>query len=164
MLLHFKAEMHGFVGRFDNHELRAIMQLVLLALVVLPGAARHHHRPLQRLQPPRDVADGRAHRGARGWSATSRSSSAARSAGILAGGVFGGLISSTATTVSWARRTQGKGDLTRASMIVILIASTVVYARVLVEIAAVARPFLPRRRPPSSCSPPPWPWPRPDSG
>ena len=69
-------------------------------------------------------------------------------AGILAGGVFGGMISSTATTVSWARRTRGKGDLTRAAVIVILIASTVVYARVLVEIAAVAPAFLPEAAPP----------------
>ena len=36
VLLHFKAELHGLVARLGDRDLRAIMQFVLLALVVLP--------------------------------------------------------------------------------------------------------------------------------
>ena len=36
VLLHFKAELHGLVARLGDGDLRAIMQFVLLALVVLP--------------------------------------------------------------------------------------------------------------------------------
>ena len=69
-------------------------------------------------------------------------------AGIVAGGLLGGLISSTATTVSWSRRTRDHPEASRAAGLVILIASTVVYGRVLAEIAAVARPFLRTAAPP----------------
>jgi uncharacterized membrane protein (DUF4010 family) len=69
-------------------------------------------------------------------------------AGIVAGGLLGGLISSTATTVSWSRLTRGQPDASRAAALVIVIASTVVYGRVLVEIGAVARPFLAAAAPP----------------
>ena len=70
------------------------------------------------------------------------------SAGIVAGGLLGGLISSTATTVSWARRTREQPEASRAAALVILIASSVVYVRVLAEIATVAAPFLPTAAPP----------------
>jgi uncharacterized membrane protein (DUF4010 family) len=149
VLLHFKAEMHGFVHRFDERELRAIMQLVLLALVVLPVLPDTTIGPFSVFNP-REM-----------WLMAvlivglSLGSYVVlkfrgENAGIIGGGVLGGLISSTATTVSWARRTRGnaKGDVARAAGIVILIASTVVYGRVLVEIAAVARAFLPHAAPP----------------
>jgi uncharacterized membrane protein (DUF4010 family) len=60
-----------------------------------------------------------------------------RDAGILLGGVLGGAISSTATTVSYSRFARGGPEPARAAAIVVMIASTVVYARVLVEIAVV---------------------------
>jgi uncharacterized membrane protein (DUF4010 family) len=59
-------------------------------------------------------------------------------AGIAAGGLLGGLISSTATTVSWSRLTRDQPDTSRAAALVVVIASTVVYGRVLAEIAAIA--------------------------
>jgi uncharacterized membrane protein (DUF4010 family) len=147
VLLHFKAEMHGLVGRFDERELRAIMQLVLLALVVLPVLPDTAIGPYSVFNPREMwlMAVLIVGLGLAGYIALKFRG---ESAGILAGGVFGGLISSTATTVSWARRTRGNGGLSRASVIVILIASTVVYARVLVEIAAVAPAFLAEAAPP----------------
>lgn len=59
-------------------------------------------------------------------------------AGTVLSGALGGLISSTATTASYARRTKDTPDTARLAALVIMIASTVVFARVLVEIAAVA--------------------------
>jgi len=59
-------------------------------------------------------------------------------AGVVLAGLLGGLISSTATTVSYSRRvrqTPGNGGL---AAFVIMVASAVVFARVLVLVAAVA--------------------------
>ncbi len=58
--------------------------------------------------------------------------------GVLLGGILGGLISSTATTVSYARETRGQARLAPMSGVVVLVASAVVFARVLFEIWVVS--------------------------
>jgi uncharacterized membrane protein (DUF4010 family) len=61
-----------------------------------------------------------------------------RSGGLVAG-VLGGLISSTATTVSYARRTrQTPSGVVVVAALVIVAASAAAFARVLAEIAVVA--------------------------
>ena len=61
---------------------------------------------------------------------------------MLLGGILGGVISSTATTVSYARRTARDPASSRLASIVIMIASTVVFVRVMLEIAVVQPSFL----------------------
>ena len=63
--------------------------------------------------------------------------------GSLLGGILAGLISSTATTISYASRSKkGQGTSALAAM-VIMIASTIVFVRVAFEIAVVAPGILP---------------------
>jgi uncharacterized membrane protein (DUF4010 family) len=62
-------------------------------------------------------------------------------AGLLLGGLLGGAVSSTATTVSYSRQAQVSPIGPLGAAIVIMVASTVVFVRVLVEIAVVAPPF-----------------------
>jgi uncharacterized membrane protein (DUF4010 family) len=69
-------------------------------------------------------------------------------AGSILGGILGGLISSTATTVSYARQCKDKPQVVGTASLVIVIASTVVLVRVAIEIAAVARGLLPALIPP----------------
>lgn len=57
--------------------------------------------------------------------------------GTLFGGLLGGLISSTATTASYARQARGEPRFVRAAAAVLMVASTVVFARILIEVAAV---------------------------
>ncbi len=147
VLLHFKAELHGLVGRLGDRELRAVMQLVLLALVVLPVLPDATFGPFAVFNPREMwlMAVLIVGLSLGGYIALKF---LGENAGIVAGGLLGGLISSTATTVSWSRRTRDHPEASRAAGLVILIASTVVYGRVLVEIAAVARPFLRAAAPP----------------
>jgi len=147
VLLHFKAELHGLVGRLGDRELRAVMQLVLLALVVLPVLPDETFGPFAVFNPREMwlMAVLIVGLSLAGYIALKF---LGENAGIVAGGLLGGLISSTATTVSWSRRTRDHPEASRAAGLVILIASTVVYGRVLVEIAAVARPFLRAAAPP----------------
>jgi uncharacterized membrane protein (DUF4010 family) len=63
-------------------------------------------------------------------------------AGILLGGVLGGLISSTATTVSYAKRAASAPGSSWHAAIIIIIASSIVFGRVLLEIAVVGPNFL----------------------
>jgi uncharacterized membrane protein (DUF4010 family) len=60
------------------------------------------------------------------------------SAGAVLGGILGGLISSTATTVSYARQTKDNSQANAMAALVIMIASTIVNFRVLLEVGVVA--------------------------
>jgi uncharacterized membrane protein (DUF4010 family) len=64
--------------------------------------------------------------------------------GTVLAGILGGMISSTATTVTYSRRASADARHTRAAALVILLASTVVYARLMTEVAVVAPSFFPR--------------------
>ncbi len=68
--------------------------------------------------------------------------------GVILGGILGGLVSSTATTVSNARQSRENDSLVRVAAIVITIATTILYFRVLVEVFAVAPAFLRTAAPP----------------
>jgi uncharacterized membrane protein (DUF4010 family) len=68
-------------------------------------------------------------------------------AGIVLGGILGGMVSSTATTVSYAKRAAAAPVAIGPAAIVIMIATTVVFARLLLEIATVAPAFLPAAAP-----------------
>ena len=64
--------------------------------------------------------------------------------GAVLAGVLGGLISSTATTVSFAGMTRHNASLAAGAALIVLIASTVVYGRVAVELLLVAPDLLDR--------------------
>lgn len=137
VLLQGKKTMHDVVHRIGENELRAIARLVLIALVILPvlpdkaygyyGVLNPFHIWLMvvlivgislvaylvgRIIGP--------HRG------------------MLASGILGGLISSTATTASLSRQSREPQAGARVLGLVIMISSAVVFIRLIVEILAVA--------------------------
>jgi len=137
ILLHLKAPMHGFVRAMGERDMKAVMQFVVITLIVLPLLPNRAYGPYKVLNP-HDI-----------WRmvvlivAISLSGYVAykvlgQRAGTFLGGILGGLISSTATTVSYSRRCREAPDIYPLAMFVIIIASAVAYARVLIEIAAVA--------------------------
>ncbi len=142
VLLHFKAALHGAVRRLGEGDLRAVMQFVLLALVVLPVLPDATFGPYAVFNPHEMWLMAVLIVGLSLCGYIALKFFGER-AGIVVGGLLGGLISSTATTVSWSRLTRDRPDTARAAALVIVIASTVVYARVLAEIATVAPAFLP---------------------
>ncbi len=147
VLLHLKERMHSFIGNLSSSDVRAIFQFALIALVILPLLPNQAYGPYAVLNPFKIwlmvvliVAIGLsgylAYRiiGVRG--------------GSIIGGILGGLISSTATTVSYARQSADHPKAIGTASLVIVIASTVVMVRVGIEIAAVARSLLPVLIPP----------------
>ena len=137
LLLHFKAPLHDFVARIGEVDLKAIMQFVLIALVILPVLPNQTYGPYRVLNPHEVwlmvvliVGIGLG-----GYVAYKLFG---QRVGALLGGVLGGMVSSTATTVSYARRTRAAPDDVRLAAVVIVIASSVVFVRVLTEIAVAA--------------------------
>jgi uncharacterized membrane protein (DUF4010 family) len=63
-------------------------------------------------------------------------------AGTALAGLLGGVISSTATTISYARRTKTDPARTATAVVVVWVASSVVFVRILIEISAVSRTLL----------------------
>lgn len=142
VLLHFKPEMHSIARRLKDPDFRAIMQFVLITLVILPILPNHRYGPYNVLNPFKIwlmvvLIVGISLGGYIIYKFFGQK------AGTLAGGVLGGLISSTATTVSYARRTAQSPEASGVAALVIMVASTIVFARVLIIIGASAPHFLP---------------------
>jgi uncharacterized membrane protein (DUF4010 family) len=137
VLLHWKQSLHGMVASMSDQDLRAVMNLVLIGLIVLPILPDKTYGPYDVLNPYSiwrmvvlivgiSMAAYVAYKllGAK--------------VGAILGGILGGLISSTATTVSYARQTKHNPNISAMAALVILIASSIVNVRVLIEIGVVA--------------------------
>lgn len=126
VLLHWKKPLHSFIERFGEADVRAIIQLVLIALVILPILPNRSYGPYGVLNPFEMwlmvvLIVGISLGGYIGYVFFGAK------AGTLLGGILGGLISSTATTVSYARRTRQSPELSTLAALVIMIASTIVF-------------------------------------
>lgn len=136
-LLHWKRPMHTLARRLTDEEMRAVMRIVVIGLVILPVLPDATYGPYDVLNPFRiwlmvvlivgisvasyvlyKLADARA--------------------GTLLGGLLGGLISSTATTASYARQAAGERSVAPGAAVVLMVASTVVFGRIFIEIGVVA--------------------------
>jgi uncharacterized membrane protein (DUF4010 family) len=137
VLLYLKQPLHSFVQGLNERDLRAIMQFAVISLVILPVLPDRTYGPYDVLNPA-DV-----------WRmvvlivAISLCGYVAyklvgQRAGAVLGGFLGGLISSTATTVSFAQRTVRSAGSVPIATLVISIASTVAVLRVLFEVGVVA--------------------------
>jgi uncharacterized membrane protein (DUF4010 family) len=142
VLLHLRDELHHWVGKLTDRDARAIMQFVVISLVVLPLVPDRAVGPYQVVNPRQvwwmvvlivglNLAGYGAFRlfGAR--------------AGTVLAGVLGGVISSTATTAGYARQTRARQGMDASAVVVVWIASGVVFVRVMLEVGAVAPSFLP---------------------
>ncbi|MFG0305514.1 MAG: MgtC/SapB family protein [Phycisphaerales bacterium JB040] len=137
VLLHWKRPLHVFVQRMGQSDVRAVLRLVIIGMVILPVLPNESYGPYGVLNPREIWLMVVLIVGISMAAYVAQRLLSARTGTVLAG-VLGGLISSTATTVSFARRAGSAGADATNSSIVIMIASTVVFARVLVEIALVA--------------------------
>jgi len=137
VLLHSKAPLHGLVERLGQRDLNALMRFVVITLVVLPILPDRTFGPYQVLNP-RNIW----------WMVVLIVGISlggyvlyklcGAKAGTVLGGILGGMISSTATTASFARRARLEPTGVGLAATVVVVASTVALGRVLVEIAVVA--------------------------
>ncbi|NOX54916.1 MAG: MgtC/SapB family protein [Planctomycetes bacterium] len=156
MLLHLKPQMHGLAARMGDADFRAIMQFVLITFIILPVLPNKGYDPFDPFRPllPPDFGEFPVLNPYEVWLMVVLVVGISlggyviyklfgRQAGIVLGGIVGGTISSTATTVSYARRTVTAPEACGLAAIVIMIASTITFIRVLLEIAVAAPSLLP---------------------
>jgi uncharacterized membrane protein (DUF4010 family) len=137
VLLHWKKSLHEMVDSMTDKDLRAVMNLALIGLIVLPLLPDKTYGPYDVLNPYSIWRMVVLIVGISMVAYVAYKLLGARVGAIL-GGALGGLISSTATTVSYARQTKDAPNISAMAALVILIASTIVNIRVLIEIGVVA--------------------------
>jgi uncharacterized membrane protein (DUF4010 family) len=141
VLLHLKLQMHALARRLEDPDFKAIMQFVLITLVVLPILPQQAYGPFKVLNPFNI------------WLMVVLIVGISLTAyliykffgeriGTIAGGILGGLISSTATTVSFARQTKNSPGRSKAAALVIMLASAIVFLRVIILIGVTSSEFL----------------------
>lgn len=137
VLLQAKTPFRKVMERLGDGDVRAIMQFALISLVILPVLPNEDFGPWRVLNLFQIwllvvLIVGINLAGYIIYKFIGPHISA------LLGGLLGGVISSTATTVSYARRTREHEDAAPLASVVVMIATAVALVRVLIEISVVA--------------------------
>ncbi|OAB75994.1 hypothetical protein ULVI_13085 [Cochleicola gelatinilyticus] len=143
ILLYVKEHLHDFIEKLKEKDLAAIMTFAGISLVILPILPDKTFGPFDVLNP-RNI-----------WMMVTLIVGISvigyfiykfvgKNVGIISNGILGGLISSTATTVSYARKTTNSKNISKLAAFVITAASTIALARVLVEVGVIIPEKLPQ--------------------
>lgn len=137
VLLYAKEPLHRFTERVGDHDMRAVLLFVVITFVILPLLPDRTMGPLDVINP-REVwlmvalVVGMSLAGYIAYRLLGEKH------GTAVAGLLGGLISSTATTVSYARRERDGAVSVWAAAVAIVLASSIAFIRVIVEIGVVA--------------------------
>lgn len=143
-VLAFKVQMHGAVAKIGEDDLYAVIKLLIASFIVLPILPDRTLDPLDTLNPRSLwlLVILIAGLGLVGYIAVRL---LGQTRGTALTGIFGGMVSSTAVTLSFSRRSKERkavaSDVLAAG---ILLAWLVMILRVFVEVFIVYRPLLPR--------------------
>lgn len=140
VLLYFKTELHGITRSLTRRDLISFLQFAVLSLVILPLLPNQNYGPFEALNPYRIwwmvvLISGMSLAGYAALRIVGRRH------GAPLMGLFGGLVSSTAATLVFARHARGNVELVPIAAVVILLANLMVLVRLGV-IAAVVSPNL----------------------
>ncbi|MCB9682955.1 MAG: MgtC/SapB family protein [Alphaproteobacteria bacterium] len=147
VLLQWKKPLHALVDRLVEVDLRALAHLVLVALVIYPVLPDRTFGPYDVLNP-RHIWRMVVLIVSISLAAYVARRVLGRRGGTVVGGVLGGLVSSTATTVSQARAARLEPATSPVRVAVILLASATVFGRLAVEVGLAAPTVLPALAPP----------------
>ncbi|MCG2419694.1 MgtC/SapB family protein [Aequorivita sp. F47161] len=142
ILLYVKEHLHSFIEKLSEKDLAAIMTFAGISLIILPLLPDKTYGPLDVLNP-RNI-----------WLMVTLIVGISvvgyfiykfvgKKVGVISNGILGGLISSTATTVSYARKTKDSDAINKMAAFVITTASAVALVRVLIEVSVVVPEKLP---------------------
>jgi len=142
-LLSFKLELHGFAERLTREDVVATLKFAIITAIILPVLPNQSFA-----SPPFDVLNPY-----KIWLMVVLISGISflgyvliklvgSRQGIGLTGLLGGLVSSTAVTLSFSQRSKKEDRLAKPFALAILIAWTIMFVRVLVEVTATNRPLL----------------------
>ncbi len=138
VLLSLKVEMDTFVRRITREDVRATLQFAVITAIVLPLLPNRTFGP-----PPLDVLNPR-----KVWLMVVLISGISflgyvlikvvgTRQGIGLTGLLGGLVSSTGVTLSFTQRSRERTDLAKPFALAIMVAWTVMFLRVVIEVGAL---------------------------
>ncbi|MDN7126222.1 MgtC/SapB family protein [Pseudidiomarina sp. 1APR75-33.1] len=143
LLLGLKPVLHGWVEALQQHELLAILQMLVISVVVLPLLPNTGYGPGDVINPYLI-----------GWMVVLITGISfvgyfsikllGQARGLLVTGLFGGIASSTAVTLSMAHLGRQQSRSHGFLVAVILLAAGTMFPRMLIEVAIVNRELLPR--------------------
>ncbi|WP_411766651.1 MgtC/SapB family protein [Winogradskyella sp. A3E31] len=136
ILLYVKEHLHGFIDKLKQKDLSAIMTLVGISLVILPILPNETYGPYDVINPKNiwlmvTLIVGISVVGYFIYKFVGKK------VGLISNGILGGLISSTATTVSYARKTADNTSISKLAVFVIVTASAISFVRILFEVGIV---------------------------
>lgn len=139
-LLYLKATLHALVGKLTQAELRATVRFLVISLVILPVLPDKGYGPYEVFNPRTtwllvvmiSAMSFVGYFAIRALGAT---------LGVLATGLFGGLVSSTATTISFAKLASDAPQQGRVFAAGVVLANLVMAARILILAAVLAPAF-----------------------
>lgn len=140
-LLALKEPLHNFAQRVSADDIFATVKFVILALIILPVLPHRTYGPLDVLNPYKIglmivLVAGISFAGY----VAARVVGSQR--GLLVAGLLGGLVSSTAVTMTFAGRAKTETKLAAVCTVAIVAACSTMFARVVGVIAVVDRPLL----------------------
>lgn len=146
ILLYFKAELHGLTQNLDRRDLISMFQFAVLTFIVLPILPNDNYGPYDALNPYHIwlmivLISGISLMGYIALRFVGQ-----RHGAVLLG-VCGGLVSSTATTMVFTRRSKANPELAKLGVVVILLANLAVLIRLAVISAVMAPSLLPKLLP-----------------
>lgn len=145
VLLYFKAQLRGIAARLEAKDWISILQFGVLSLVILPILPNEEFGPYGALNPHQVWLMVVLISGVSLAGYTALQLAGARK-GTMFVGLFGGLASSTATTIVYARQARDSELMSSMAAMVIVLANLVMLVRVSVIAAVVApavlRPLL----------------------
>ena len=142
VLLYFKAELHDVSRRLTRQDIVSFLQFALITFVVLPVLPDQGYGPYHQLNPYKIwlmvvLTSGLSLAGY----ATLRLAPQSSAVPLL--GLLGGLVSSTATTLVFARQVRGDAKQADSAAVIITLANLVVLGRIAVFAAVIAPSILP---------------------
>ena len=145
-LLYFKAELRGITQNLSRRDLVSILQFAVLTFIILPVLPDRNYGPYDALNPHQVwlmvvLISGVSLAGY----ISLRFVGQRHGAALL--GLFGGLASSTATTLVYARHGRDNEGLAQLAVVVILLANLVVLVRLSIVSAVVSPSILPQLLP-----------------
>jgi uncharacterized membrane protein (DUF4010 family) len=136
-LLYFKPEIEGFSAGLQRHEQVSVLQFLVVTFIVLPILPDRAYGPYAVLNP-RHVWLMVVLIAGIGLASYVALRIAGERVGALLSGVLGGLVSSTATTVLYARRAGESQAMARMALVAVPVANLVPLARIALLAAVVA--------------------------
>jgi uncharacterized membrane protein (DUF4010 family) len=136
-LLSFKEPLHQAVARISDDDLYATAKFVVLAVVVLPLLPNRTYGPFNVLNPFHVALMVLLIAGVSFFGYIAMRIAGPRY-GLVAAGLLGGLVSSTAVTVSLATRAREAPTATALAAVATVLASSMMFLRTLVVIGVVA--------------------------